>query len=160
MMGRNLERGAREDGRLAARDAVPADRLHVPVVRHHVGDGHDVPDVHGEALLLERVVRLVDDRVPSGLDPQDLVNLLDRIRRGPRGVDVRELENLREVRAFRVDDVAFPSLLDDRSRDPIDAFDLNFPDLLDEPLGFLERWSAALADQGPGFWPRFPAWAL
>src|SRR5437899_2651576 len=72
------------------------------------------------------------------------------IRRGPRGVDVRELENLREVRAFRVDDVAFPSLLDDRSRDPVDAFDLHCADLLDEPLEFLERGLARLDDQGPG----------
>src|SRR5947209_3733683 len=160
MMGRDLERGAPEDGRLAARDAVPADRLHVPVVRHHVRDEHDVPDVHGEALLLERVVRLVDDRVPSGLDPQDLVNLLDRIRRGPRGVDVRELENLREVRAFRVDDVAFPSLLDDRPRDPVDAFDLHCADLLDESLEFLERGLARLDDQGPGLPLHVPDLAL
>src|SRR3989442_914083 len=81
-------------------------------------------------------------------------------RGGPRGVDVRELENLREVRAFRVDDVAFPSLLDDRPRDPVDAFDLHCADLLDESLEFLERGLARLDDQGPGLPLHVPDLAL
>src|SRR2546425_1225424 len=115
VMGRDLERGAGEDGRLAAGDAVAADRLHVAVVRHHVGDQHDVADVDREALLLERVVRLVHDCVARGLDPEDLVDLLNRVRAGPRGVDVREFEDLREVRSLRVDDVSIAALPDDRA---------------------------------------------
>src|SRR5206468_147604 len=115
MVGRDLERGAGEDRRLAAGDAVAADRFHIAVVRHHIGDEHDVTDVHGQALLLERVVRLVHDGVARGLDPEDLVDLLNRVRAGPRGVDVREFENLREVRSLRVDDVPIAALPDDRA---------------------------------------------
>src|SRR5437867_6242499 len=115
VMGRDLERGAGEDGGLAAGDAVAADRLHVAIVRHHVGDQHDVADVDREALLLERVVRLVHDGVARGLDPEDLVDLLNRVRAGPRGVDVREFEDLREVRSLRVDDVSIAALPDDRA---------------------------------------------
>src|SRR5213083_1157625 len=68
VMGGDLERRASQDGRFPPRDPVSPDRLHIPVVCHHVRDEHDVTDIHGEPLFLEGVVGLVHDRVPRGLD--------------------------------------------------------------------------------------------
>src|SRR5437879_4727412 len=83
VMGRDLERRTGEDGRFPSRDPVSPDRLHIPVVRHHVRDEHDVPDIHGEPLFLKGVVGLVHNRVPRGLDAEDLVDLLNRVRGRP-----------------------------------------------------------------------------
>src|SRR5436190_1238235 len=68
VMGGDLERRASQDGRFPPRDPVSPDRLHIPVVCHHVRDEHDVTDIYGEPLFLEGVVGLVHDRVPRGLD--------------------------------------------------------------------------------------------
>src|SRR5947208_3447954 len=56
-------------------------------------------------------------RAPPGPapGPEAVVDLLNRVRAGPRGVDVREFENLREVRSLRVDDVPIAALPDDRA---------------------------------------------
>src|SRR5207244_738062 len=117
VMGGDLERRASQDGRFPPRDPVSPDRLHIPVVCHHVRDEHDVTAIHGEPLFLEGVVGLVHDRVAGGLDAKNLVDLLNRVRGRPRGVDVGQLEDLREVRALRIDHVAVAPLPDDCPRD-------------------------------------------
>src|SRR5438128_328540 len=144
-------RSARETsitGRFPYRDPVSANRLHIPVVCHHVRDEHDVTDIHGEPLFLEGVVGLVHNRVPRGLDAEDLVDLLNRVRGRLRGIDVGQLEDLREVRALGIDHVALASLPDDCPRDPVDPFDLHRSDLFDEALEFLEGRLARFHDEG------------
>src|SRR5438270_894129 len=102
----------------------------------------------GRGLFLERVVRLVHNRVPRGLDAKDLVDLLNRVRGRPRGVDVGQLEDLREVRALRIDHVAVAPLPDDCPRNPVDPFDLHRSDLFDEALEFLEGRLTRFHDEG------------
>jgi len=58
------------------------DLLDLAFHAHHVRNEHEMTDINEDTLFVQGRLRLVDDRIPGCLDPEDLGDLADVVRAG------------------------------------------------------------------------------
>ena len=111
---------------------MPPDLLDVALGGHQVGHQEDVPDVDLQPLLVEGAHHLPDERLPRGLDAEDLSDFVNVVRYDPLRVDSIHCHDLPQIGARRLDEPLVALLDHGDACDPRDSLQLHVEDLVSQ----------------------------